>query len=596
MGLEANKAWRKKVFWTTDPAERKLLRKCCAEDAMFYINGFVNIFDAGDESGKPGPVPFVMHPFQVEAFTKFYLLLHHYRKPSRTKKPRKLGITYLFMWLFGHAWHWLPNIHILVGSHRQEEVDGSSTMGKGSEFFIETSKLLPKIDFGHVYMPGWLLPVGYRPRTEPYRMTNRLMNPENGSLLWATSAAGVAGHGGRGYGMGWDEAAKTETLYDIMGGMSEFAPAKFWVSTIEDLGHTFSTILRDAPGIEQINLEWWMHPDYAEGLTLNNPERPGGKSSPWLERKLAEINYDPIQANRNYYADETRQIGGFYHAKTFERMLGLLQGFEHGKRSTIMEPLFRGELDVLDNPDGPAVNRFCRQANGRWQLWFNPDSAGRPPRSTRYILGADLSAGTGASNSVLAVADWMTGELVAEYAINSKTPEDMARLAFAASHWFHGDDGQPARIIFECNGPSGTMFGQVLEKLGHPNLYKREDGSLGWFKDNRQPTEEAFNRHQLFICEGKFTERSMDCVDEMRCYQLPKSGKGPPVHTASKHSEDPSGAGENHGDRVIARICICVLLQRPYDSAVRSNDPPERSYRGAVEREAREAAYQTEMV
>lgn len=583
----ANVAYRRRMYLTSDKKLQRLIKKMCSEDFLFWLYTFGYLFDAGDESGKPGPVPFAHMEFQVELLTGLWACLHEDRCSARVKKPRKLGLTWMLIALFAHAWQFRRDCHLLIGSHREEEVDGSVTISKGGIWSGEWSKLLPKMDFIHLHQPRWLLPQGYTPRQEPCRTRLKIVNPENGSIVWGTSAASRAGHGSRGYAAAWDEAAHVETLFDILGGLSEFAPCKIYISTIDDLGHPFSTILRNAPGIVQYNPEWWMHPDYSKNMTISTN---GERMSPWLRKKLDEIGNDPIIANRQYYAREDMQIGGYYHPKTFEIMLGnLRQGSLYGKPPTVMDPFWSGELDIIDTKEGPRVSRFCDQVNGRWKLWFNFDASGRPPRGTRYIQGADIAAGTvdsggrGASNSVLAFVDWMTGELVAEFVADGVPPQDLARIACAAGFWFEGDDFMAARTTFERNGPFGAAFGTVLsETYRYPNIWRAPDAKMGWHKGaEAQP---AFALHQLMICDGRFKERSKKCVDEMTCYQNPSSGKGAPVHTAALYSEDPSGARDNHGDRVITRIVICQVLEHPYEVHQKKGEAPWGSARMLSER------------
>src|SRR3972149_4169471 len=109
------------------PLEPEANRRWRGKDFLFYCAGFLYIFDAGDESGVPGPVPFIPHEFQVECITLAWAALHELRKPLRGKKPRRQGFTWIIIALFEHCWHFMSNRHLLVGSHREEEVDG--TMG-----------------------------------------------------------------------------------------------------------------------------------------------------------------------------------------------------------------------------------------------------------------------------------------------------------------------------------------------------------------------------------------------------------------------------------------------------------------------------------
>jgi len=584
-----NRLWRQRAFSTTNKDDQKTLRRMCREDLLFYTAGFVSIFDAGDDSGTPGAVPFLPYDFQVEAFTVLWDCMNGgNRRSARVKKPRRMGITWMAMVLLEHCWHFFDNRHILVGSRREEEVDGTITISKGGRFSGEWSKLLPKVDFIHLYQPPWLWPHGYTPRMEPYRTRMKIANPERNSIFWGTSATGKAGRQERGWVALWDEAAHTDNLYEIIGGLSQFSPCKLWVSSIGNLDHAFSTTLKDAPGIEQIPLEWHMHPDYAEGMTIDLDT--GERSSPWLVRKLDEINHDPVIANSEYFADESKQVGGFYHPDTFFKMLGTSD-----KPGTVMEPLQVGMLDVNDSESGPFVSRFVDQSNGRWRLWLALGSDGRPPRNTRYLMGCDIAAGTtdqdgrGASNSVLVVVDHLTGEVVAEFVTHGMRPDRLARVACAAGRWFEGSDFAPARIIFERNGP-GANFGDVLAKdLRYHNLWRDKDDKFGWFKDGRSDKARlAFGLHQQMICEGRFKERGRECADEMRHYQNPPGGKGSPVHSAALHSSDPSGSRENHGDRTIARVVVCLLLENPYQAVTDSMEAPFGSMRAINQKRSKE--------
>ena len=71
----------------------------------------------------------------------------------------------------------------------------------------------------------------------------------------------------------------------------------------------------------------------------------------------------------------------------------------------------------------------------------------------------------------------------------------------------------------------------------------------------------------------------MDCVREMRMYQHNPNGKGAPVHSASLMADDPSNARDNHGDRTIARICICQALKKPYITLSKRGEAPWGSFR-----------------
>jgi hypothetical protein len=583
---EANRLWRIKHFNTTNPAERKLIRKMCSEDLLFFVTGFGSIFYADPtDGGEPGPIPFIPYDFQIELFTALWDAMHCSRKSARVKKPRRLGLTWMIVFLFQHCWQFMANRHLLVGSRREEEVDGTAAISKGGSFVGEWSKMLAKFDFAQIWQPSWLLPDGFRPRTEPYRVRMKIMNPENGSMVWGTSAASTAGRQERGYAAFWDEAAHTENLYEIIGGLSKFSPSKFWVSSIANIDHAFSTTLRESPGTVQLEPQWWMHPDYGKNLTIDPVT--GKRSSPWLIAACDELGNDPLLCNMEIHADESQQVGGYYATGTYLTMTG-------GATPTVMPPLHVGELDIVEREDRRHVTRFCPQLNGRWSFWQHFDREGRPPRNTRYIFGIDTAGGTmntggrGASKSVVAVADWMTGELVCEFVTDGVQPLELAWIVEAMGHWFEGDDHEPALVVPESNGPGGQLVDALVRKLHYNRVWQKDITKLeyGWFKDGRgQDARLAFGLHQEMICDGRFKERSAECVREMRHYQHSPTGKGAPVHSAALLSDDPSDKGENHGDRVISRLCICQALQTPYETLRQSGRARYGSYRYAKEQD-----------
>ena len=586
----ANKAWRDKWWFTDSKADQAAFREMCRRDFLFWLTGFVNIFDAGHESMKPGPVPFIPYPFQVECLTAMWDALHVSGKSFRVKKPRKVGATWMVVALAKHLWRFFPDRQILVGSRSEDEVEGSMVSAKSGRFFGEWSKLLPKFDYIDIFQPTWMWPEGYTPRMEPFRTRMKIINPENRSLVTGTSATSKAGRQDRGAFAFWDEAAHTENLYGIIGGLSEYSPTKAWVSSIDDLSHPFSTTLRNSPEIVQIEPDLFMHPVFAAGMTID-PET-GTRSSPWLRRKLDAIGNDPLIANREYFADESKQVGGFYSEESYRKMTGTSDC-----PGTVCDPFSVGELDIVDSNDGPRVHRWCEQGNGRSMLWMHLDVSGRPSRSTRYIVAVDVAAGSkqggrGASNTVVAVTDWFTGALVFQFVTHGMKPYELAKVVCAVQRWFEGDDFRPARTIVERNGPGAECCETLRDVYDCDNLYMEKSSSsaeflVGYHKGSGETARLAFGMHEMMLCDGRFKERDLECVKEMQCYQRNPNGTGPPVHTASLRSEDPTGARDNHGDRVITRILTCNELKNPYSAEPKGGQAVPRSYRAMQESEKR---------
>lgn len=575
---EANFNYRKRIFATKDLKEREYLKKLCKEDFMFYLKSFVYIFQAKTD---PKPVPFLPYPFQSDVFLVLWKCMHDGQEDCRIKKPRDVGATWAVITLFEHTWRFRKYAQLLVGSRREEELDGTTADASGASLVGQWSKLLPKVDFIHEHMPNWMWPRGYKPRREPHRTRLKITNPENGSLIQGESASPRFGRSSRYYAIGFDEHAHTEHGFEIVGSCSQTSDCHIWWSSPNGPATAFAMLGRSP--IRQVSLSWDMHPLHAEGMTID-PDT-GRKSSPWFEKECARVGYNQKLIGDEILADETQAGGAYYGPPVFEVMEGT--GNKHG---TLMDPVRRGEFDIHMMEDGPWVMRWCDQPNGRWSFWKPFDAKNAMSRDTRYVVSVDVAAGSkdaggrGASNSVIAVGDGKTGELVGEFAHHGIPPYELAEMTCAVGRWLQGEDYGPAYVIYEKNGPGGE-FGDVLtRKYRYTNVYREKrrtqnnETTIGWFKNGRgTEAREAFGLHTLMLVEGRFIERSRECAEEMRYYNHNPNGSGAPVHAASINSkDDPSGARDNHGDRVITRIMMCHVLDQWLTDPPQAYDEPPR--------------------
>src|SRR5690606_17086002 len=116
----------------------------------------------------------------------------------------------------------------------------------------------------------------------------------------------------------------------------------------------------------------------------------------------------------------------------------------------VQPPMRRVPLsEVFTAPDGRDWLKFWDRCRGAAiDVWTFLDQEGRPP-VRRYKVGVDVSAGSGASNSVISVGDCQTGEQVAEFAWPHITPTELAHVAMAICQWFSGLDESGPEIIWE---------------------------------------------------------------------------------------------------------------------------------------------------
>jgi hypothetical protein len=89
-----------------------------------------------------------------------------------------------------------------------------------------------------------------------------------------------------------------------------------------------------------------------------------------------------------------------------------------------------------------------------------------------YAIGADIAAGTGATNSCLSIVNSVKGEKVGEYANPHIQAHDLAPLAVALCWLFKDSNGDGAKMAWEMQGP-GLAFGKRVIELNYRNIYYR---------------------------------------------------------------------------------------------------------------------------
>jgi hypothetical protein len=219
-------------------------------------------------------------------------------------------------------------------------------------------------------------------------------------------------------------------------------------------------------------------------------------------------------------------------------------------RKYAMPPTSVGDIDYDLTTAEPTC--FRSDPSGRLELWCMLDKDGNPPKDHKYVIGADISAGTGASNSCAAVWDSTAKEKVGQYVNSHIRPEAFAKQAVALARWFHG-----AFLIWESNGP-GRQFGSRVMELEYGNVYMRQrDEALskkvtdipGW-ASTKETKKVLMGSYRSAIEKGECVNRSKEALEETLEYIFESDERI--VHARSVSKSDPSGAKSNHGDRAMA--------------------------------------------
>ncbi len=115
------------------------------------------------------------------------------------------------------------------------------------------------------------------------------------------------------------------------------------------------------------------------------------------------------------------------------------------------KPMLVGDLEY--DPETCTPKRFVENEKGKLKLWLQLDGDDSIAKDRRFVLGSDVSAGTGASNSVTSIADRDTGEKVGVWRDSKTVPKDFARVTMALGKWFG-----KGLLVWDGSGPTGETF------------------------------------------------------------------------------------------------------------------------------------------
>jgi hypothetical protein len=527
-----NLRWRKSVYKAARESEhdQRALRKMCSEDPLFYVNAFCWTYDPRLESPM---VPFITYPFQDETFLDLNAAIG--KKDICIKKSRDMGASWMLCTLFEWRWHFKDGQSFLLVSRNEEYVDKPGN----------SKCLFWKIDYLLKNQPGWLLP--------RYTRTHlRLSNEENGSSIDGESTTGDVARGDRRTAIGMDEFAAfdVDAGYKALGSTRDATRSRIFNSTPDGVGNAFYDVAHNSQ-VKQVVLHWTKHPVKAEGLYVDQNGLP---RSPWYDEECKRCIH-PQEIAQELDIDFQGSDFQFFDPKALDRLV----------MQNCRPPTLVGELEFDTTSMQPRG--IEKRPNGTLRLWCGVDAMGHVVNDTGYVMGADISAGTGSSNSVLTIADRKTGEKVAELVTPHLRPDEFARYAVALARLFKDDTGQGAYMIWEAPGP-GRNFGDVVMESGYRNVYWRtREESLsktqvlipGWWpvKDAKRA---VFGDYRRSLLEGRFINRSKEAMSELR--EIIYTANGSIEHSKSIRTIDPSGARENHGDRPTADALCCYALAR----------------------------------
>lgn len=557
-----------------------------SRDFLFFVNVFLWVFE---------PREAIILPFITWEFQDRCLLLAEQTLGKRdigVEKSRDMGASWMFLTLFFYRWMFRSRQTFGLVSRTEDACDKRD----------DPDTLFWKLDFHYQHLPKWMAPPIERLRLS-------LKNKTNDSVITGYSAVGDVARGGRKTAFGMDEMAAwgIDQSFDAWASTQHVTNCRMAVSTPKGMAGVFAEqMLSKDAAMLKISLHWAEHPEKHRGLYRSTdevlevidtdyefpPDYPfildGKIRSPWYDEQCRR---HPIPALIAQELDIDYGGSGFPFFSP--------KAVDHHARLYAKDPFLVGDLMFNTDDYRPT---WREQGGGPLRLWCHLTIDCEPNHNFDYVIGCDIATGSGgsqATNSVASVVNASTGEKVAEFASNDLYPHQFADTVIALRKWFKGPKGD-ALLIWEVNGP-GAQFTKQLIKESPQRIYYRESTDVvgakvskspGW-RSTRDTKRRLLGEYGRAIERGDMINRSAPALDEMLHYIYDQNGSI--EHDRAKSSLDPTIAGENHGDRVIADALawLGVGEQPKQTEQDMTHDPPRGSmaWRMKVQTPAMEDAW-----
>lgn len=560
--IRKNLAYRRAVHQACkiDAKARADYLAAAKKDCLFWVNTFVWLY----EPREMRVLPFVTWDVQDDLFK--CLMDNFGKKDVCVLKSRDMGASWCDLVFKDWGARHLDLCSFLLCSRKEGLVDKRG----------ESDTLFSKLDFVDQYLPWWM-------RQKRERQMLMVQYPETKSSITGTSTTGDVGRGGRKTSMLFDEFAKFSPAEGSEANASSLKTSRnrVFLSTPDGaMGEFYEIWNKPSDSIVKFQMHWTRHPRMSRGMYTStdgvlklldatywaDPQRKAAYKF-ILDGKTRSPEYDYYCERATTAAQIAQELDCDFigsGAQFFDvDMLRRCEAMYARDEDAVGDLLFTGT-------DLAGEKTFVEAPQGRMRLWLPVDdfSAGPPPDD--YVLGADISSGTGASNTCFIVANKRTGEQVAEFCSPNIRPVDAARYAVALAWWFKNKHGEGARMIWEGNGGPGRNFGDAVSKdYGYRRIYYQkserklvptETDNPGWWS-TRENKVALLSEFAEAIGSGRFVPRSREVYVECREYQY--TSDGGIDHVRSLGALDPSGAGQNHGDRAIAAALASRLTDIP---------------------------------
>ena len=603
-------AWRAFVAGEMASERAPALVNAAKRNCLFHLNAFCWVYEPRT---NPAVLPLNTYEFQDRVASD--LVTRTLRSLDMgivdenftvvIEKSRTMGVTWICTAVADWFWRFHERVSMLVISKKEDDVDKRG----------DIKAVMPRFDFIEEHMPVCMQIRGNRHDQYHGRAHLLIYNPRTKSAITGESSNPNAGRGGRYTFVLRDEEASAENGEQISGSLNQTTRCVWRVSTPNGVNNSFFRARRN-PSFKIHTLHWTEHPIYRRGLyewdgrelkvrdqkwhdayqkkhhrpypfqlrdTSADPGTPWNTfRSPWFD------TYEAAAESRKEIAQEVQISYLGSGSPWFDpARLG------RAKNTNTRAPLWKGDIqdlgfDVLDADVRPH----------RAKSWFQIIGK-RPPQNTTYTIAIDISTGTGASDSVIAVGDDTTKEKVFTWKTNGVLPEALAMVTRDIYQWFTTPMGKPF-LAWDAGGP-GMPFGARILQLGNMQVYYHKADDERKSKTAKRPGVHLsgfaarlkirlFTDIRAAIFGGWYNSPDEEFYAQASEYVY-GGDRGIPTHERSSLIDDPSAKGEQHGDIAIAEIILYHAQQlRPAPEPL-ERSVPRYSYAWRLQQaEAREKA------
>lgn len=573
--MVANLLYRRALNeWANQATEnQQVLMDACRNDVLFWMNTFVWLYEPRtryDNAGRRLPEIFPMIVWDHQVPVVEALDNDFGRRDICVSKSRGEGMSWLSILMFMHRWCFVPNSKFGMASYNEDMMDNREN----------PDSLFWKVDFTVKHLPLWM---SGAPEIDWKRNIGRhtLINNRNGSIITGYASTAELASGSRSQVFLVDELAKWKRPNDRSAIISiqQTTFSRLVVSTpLGPEGAYYEMMHEPGANLTKLHLNWKQNPTRNqflykvvsgkpvamtpdglspettanwEALRKTLTERgfsiEGTVRSPWYDAECLRPLATPRSIAQELDEDFGGSISRFFTMEAIDRQLQ-----KHARK-----PNKVGRLKLDRIYHAPV---WIDDPIGELRLWFEMPVHGSPPPD-HYVIGVDLSAGAGGthtSNSSASVVRRNGGRKVAELVSSTTKPEDFCDLVITLANWF-SYYGEPAFVIWDDGGPAGAQFRQRMMATQFRNFYKQAE--LAVIKSKKRVGKPGFHfspqakamvlgaldqayQHEFFINPSK------EALEEAKQYIRQAGGRI--VHVGSTVADDPSAAGDAHGDRVIA--------------------------------------------